>query len=417
MRLDPIIRWTAALSAISIFTGVRSDLGPLVVRLFDAGAGIGLFLLIGRASVRGRIAFLDKNAVYYLFATAYLYRCVSAVLLTNLGVAVKEAIQVTEFLVFVHLVAEATKTRVGRERFLHLLFMLSGGLCVLVVFWHISHGHYAGYKQLQGYSKLAFSLFALFAVAQYFRKGASSSTGWIVVGALVLTILSGERKGWVALAGSVGAMYMLNEDIRVRRILGILFRPRIIAAGALMVVMGVGLALQFDYVDRQFQTMYEVYVLLSNLSLQMDLSAFESSGSNLARIYILLFAIRTTLAHPILGVGTERWHEVLQQTSGTVDPRFSIGAHSEYQRFAVENGLTGLLIYMSGWVVTIRYAFRVFKESYAKDYHGLLLAGLCTYGAIINFFLAGGAPNILFWALPVGLILGIENDTSIKVSP
>jgi O-antigen ligase len=173
----------------------------------------------------------------------------------------------------------------------------------------------------------------------------------------------------------------------------------------------VAAGLQFEYVSKQFETMGDVYLLLSNFDLRMDLSAFETSGSNLARLYILLFTIRMTMAHPLFGVGTGRWHEALAQTANTGKLQYTIGAHSEYQRFAVENGLTGLILYVTSWVVAFRQAVRLYRTSDpGMRSDTLTVIGVVVFGALINLFLGGGALNILYFALATGLLVGVEND-------
>jgi O-antigen ligase len=145
----------------------------------------------------------------------------------------------------------------------------------------------------------------------------------------------------------------------------------------------------------------------------MDPSAFDTSVSNIARLYILLFTVRTALAHPFFGVGTDRWHEALAQVAYSEKSQYMIGAHSEYQRFAVENGLTGLGLYVLAWGAAIRDAVRRHHLSTSVgEARTLEIAGLTLFGAFINLFLGGGALNILYMALSVGLLVGLKNDPS-----
>jgi O-antigen ligase len=193
--------------------------------------------------------------------------------------------------------------------------------------------------------------------------------------------------------------------------LSALFRPKILLGGGIAVSGIVAVALQFEYVVGQFQSFYDLYLIASEVSLQMDLSTFETSGSNLARLYVLLFAVRTTMAHPLFGVGTGRWHEALAKTAETEDSRYLIGAHSEYQRFAVENGLPGLGLYLTSWIVAAQRAVRSYRACIPSARESTLtILGIVVFGAIINLFLGGGALNIVYLALATGLLVGLDND-------
>lgn len=406
-----LARYTA-LCVLSLFLGIQYEVG-LVLRPFDALVAAGGLILVGRASVRGYIDTLKKPAVYYLFAVTYSYRCVNALFLSGMETALKETIQVTEFLLLVHLIAVSTRSSKHRRLFFRALLIGSGILASVAAAWHVGNGYYAGYKEL-GDAKYVFSLFALLSFGAFLR-GEPRHVGVVFLGAVVLTVLSGERKGWVALVGGGGLMYFVYQGRSLYRLLARIMRPRVLVGGMVSIAAVVTIGLQLEYVSRQFETIGDVYVLLSNFDLRMDLSAFETSGSNLARLYILLFTVRTALTHPWFGVGTGRWHEALADMAYSGKSRYMIGAHSEYQRFTVENGLTGLGLYVLTWVEAVRDAIRRYHRTASRnETRRLEIAGLSLFGALINLFLGGGALNILFMALAVGLLVGLENETDRK---
>jgi O-antigen ligase len=406
----------SALCVVSAFVGVGIQAGPVLVRPFDVLVGIGFFLLLGRASVKGRVSFVSKSSSYYLFIITYAYRCINGFFFSGVGITLKESIQFIEFLVFIHLVAEATRSEERRRRFMRVLLIGSGVASVLVALWHIGHGYYAEYKQL-GPPKLFFSLFGFLAVAGYLiREKDRRLRGIVVFGAVLLVLLSGERKGWVALVAAIGAIYVALNRGSIWRIVGALLQPRYVLGGMVVVGTGMGVALQFEQVQTQLRNLYDVYVLLSNLSLQMDLTAFETSGSNLARLYMLLFAIRTTMAHPFFGVGTGKWLEALKSAAGSDSAGYVLRSHSEFQKFAVENGLTGLVLYVSIWIAAFSRALRLARgNTRSVRESALMVLGMTVFGAFINLFLGGGALNIVYLALPVGLLVGLENDDEVRV--
>jgi len=411
LRVDRLLPWYVGLCVVSLFVGVQYEAG-VVLRPFDALMGLGGLLLVGRASIRGRIGSIRKNPAYVLFVVTYGYRCVSGFFMSGLGTAVKESIQVVEFIVLIHLVASATTSEENRRKFLWVLLIGLGGLSVLAAAWHVAHGSFANYKDL-GDPKYAFAVFALLASMSYLRN--RTSIEWIVlIGAVLLAILSGERKGWVALGGAGFVMYFVFQGRSLRKFVSSFFRPRLLLGGGVLAVLMIGTALQFEYVRIQLRSMYDLYVIASNVSLQMDLSAFETSGSNLARLYILLFTIRTAFTYPVFGVGTGGWHDALAKTAQSGSSNYMIGAHSEYQRLTVENGLLGLGLYVVTWFLTLRTAVRFFRRAPGHLRKSMLtIIGLAVFGALINLFLGGGALNILFLALPVGLLVGLENDAEL----
>jgi hypothetical protein len=410
MRVDRFLPYYVGFCIVSLFTGIAYETGTFVLRPFDVLVGIGGLLVVSRACARGSIVTLRKPAVYYLFVITYAYRCLNALFLSGTGIALKETIQIIEFVLLVHLVANSTRTREHRRLFFRTLLIGSGVMATLVALWHIGNGYYAGYKQL-GDPKYIFSFFALLVIGVFLRNESSRYTTIVLIGALVLTVLSGERKGWVALLGGGGLMYFVSQGRSIRRLLGSILQPRVVIPGTVAIVSLVAVGLQFEYISRQFESIGDLYVILSNFDLRMDPSAFDTSVSNLARLYILLFTVRTALAHPFFGVGTDRWHEALAQVAYSEKSQYMVGAHSEYQRFAVENGLTGLGLYVLVWGAAIRNSIRRyhFTES-GSETKRLEVVGMVIFGALINLFLGGGALNILFMALAVGLLVGLENE-------
>lgn len=411
-RMDRFLSRYSALCVLALFLGFQYDIG-VVLRPFDALVGLGGLFLVGRASVRGRIDTLTKPTVYYLFVATYSYRCVNALFLSSTGIALKETLQVVEFVLLAHLIAVSTRSSKHRHLFFRTLLVGSGVLALGAAAWHVSNGYYAGYKEL-GDSKYVFSVFALLAFGELLR-GKSRYAGIALLVAVVLTVLSGERKGWVALLGGGGVMYFVYQGRSLRRLLARILRPQVLVGVTVLIVAIVAVGLQFEYVAEQFETMGDVYVLLSNFGLRMDLSTFETSGSNLARLYVLLFTVRTALAHPWFGVGTGRWHEALAEMAYSGKSQYMIGAHSEYQRVTVENGLTGLGLYVLTWWEAVRDAIRRFHRTASSNKtRRLEIVGLSLFGALINLFLGGGALNIFFMALIVGLLVGLENEPDRK---
>jgi hypothetical protein len=354
-----------------------------------------------------------------LFLGLYTYRLLNGVLLSSVGNGVKEFVQGLEFLVLIHLIAKGTRTPEKRAEFLRMLYVGSGVIAVLVAAWHVANGQVANYKDL-GAAKMVFAFFGLFAVTNYMSDDEDATGLPLVVAALLLVVLSGERKGWVALLGASVVAFAAKENISIVRFVARTFSARVLGATALVAVLLVGAASQAEYVSRQVRNLYDLYGLFSQINLTASLaqfeasvSQFETSGSNLVRLYLLLFSIHTVAEHPVFGVGTGRWKDVLSESARNLNSDFTTGAHNEYQRFAVENGLIGFAMYATSWILIIRSASRWVRS--AVDVRALTVLGLAVFGAIINLFLGGGALNIVYWALAVGLTVGAQNDDTVTV--
>jgi O-antigen ligase len=106
--------------------------------------------------------------------------------------------------------------------------------------------------------------------------------------------------------------------------------------------------------------------------------------------------------NPLFGVGTERRIEAASQFAPEVPVATG---HGEYQRYAVENGLTGLLLYVTAWAFIF---FRAVRHSRAFLTEGrtyaAFIVGFVSYSIFVNLFMGGGGINIMFMSVSIGLI-------------
>ncbi|MFB6224988.1 MAG: hypothetical protein ABEI13_00850, partial [Candidatus Paceibacteria bacterium] len=239
---------------LSLFTGIAYETGTVVVRPFDILIGMGMLVAIGKACRRGSVQALRKGAPYYLFAILYLYRGISGVVWSEPVLGVKELLQGIEFIFLIHLVTHATKRPDDRRRFLRTLHVGLGIIAVVTALLHIVNGRYSGYKFLAelGYTatqpqKYAFGLFGLTAFVFWMGERKNVHTLSVLVVAILLCFLSGERKGWMALVAAVMAIYYAAADFRVWAMLRSVFRVRYLTVIGL-IVLGSMLASNFEYV-------------------------------------------------------------------------------------------------------------------------------------------------------------------------
>jgi O-antigen ligase len=181
---------------------------------------------------------------------------------------------------------------------------------------------------------------------------------------------------------------------------------------AVVLAGGVLVGSSSGYVVGQIQTLSDMWSSLKGGGIQFRQG---QSLSNQVRLFLLQFTIETVKAHPWWGIGVGEFKEAIQFAAP--GERFVKGSHSEYQRYAVETGLTGLGLYLLTWALMIRRAWRVVRRTdLAKQTETALVVGLVVYGAVINLFLGGGALNILFLVLPAGLLQGILNEEKQRAS-
>jgi len=413
MSVDRVLPYYVGICIISLFTGVAYETDELVVRPFDIMIGVALIFTIAAAARRGYARRLDKGLPYYLFATLYLYRGLSGLVMTGPVLAVKELIQGFEFLVLIHLVAQAVKEKENRMRFLQTLYVGFGILALAVAIIHVVNGQYTGYKYIHaltplssGSPKVAYGFFGLLAAVFW----ASDQDRWYtfpVFGlAILLALLSGERKGWVALAAGGVGIYYVASNLRVGRVIKNLFSVRTFAVAAVLVV-SVSAALNYDYTRENLESFQDTYSFVVNSGFDY-VPVRPGQRQDVGRYNGLVFVIDALSRHPVFGVGTEGGKEAVEEIP---NPGVDITTgHGEYQRYALENGLLGLFLYVAAWILilieTIQYSRKLFRRDSLTS---LFIVGFAFYSITVNMFMGGGAHNIVFMSLSIGFLVSLSS--------
>jgi O-antigen ligase len=160
-------------------------------------------------------------------------------------------------------------------------------------------------------------------------------------------------------------------------------------------------------------------LLAENFSLDNYDRELVGSSSNAARLYLLSFSYESFKTHPVIGIGTGNFKKEIEKFSRSDDGKVH-GAHNEYQRILVENGLVGLAIYfLIIWMLFIgmkRIKVSALSKGIMYKYHYLLISAVFIYGSIINAFLGGGALNIFFYVVPLALIASYRKDLRNKLN-
>ncbi|MCS4150736.1 O-antigen ligase family protein [Salinibacter ruber] len=412
MRISRVLPYYVGICIVSLFTGIAYETETYVLRPFDVMIGIGVLLLAANASWRGYAQRLDKGLPYYLFALLYLYRGLSGLVMTGPVLALKELLQGLEFLFLIHLVVKSTKRQRSRRQFLQTLYVGFGGIAVVTALLHIANGHYSGYKYLYyfGYTtgdaqKYAFGLFGLMALIFWARDRKNTYTFLVLMGAISLTLLSGERKGWVALAAATVAIYYVQNNFRLWTALRSAFRARYLALAGLFVI-GLILAANFRYAEKQLDSLGDTYAMV--VEREFDYVPMgPGRRQDVGRYNGLVFLMDALSRYPIFGVGTERRKEAVSEIP-TPNVYITTG-HGEYQRYALENGLIGLLLYILIWCFVFKNVLKVKTNLYLDYLSVLFIYGFMVYSVVVNMFMGGGAHNIMFLSVSVGFVVIVRN--------
>jgi O-antigen ligase len=168
---------------------------------------------------------------------------------------------------------------------------------------HVSQGAFAGWKTL-GDQKLTHSVIVLIMAVVTLSHVRPRGWWWIalLVAAIVMLFLSGERKGWVAAGFAIVMALMISDEggigqRAVRRTAGVA-----LAAACLVAIAGV-LAPFVPYLERQlFSSVDFVALLLSDDASSHTGTTTESNRNRLAMIEIALAQLRQ---NPVFGIGPE----------------------------------------------------------------------------------------------------------------
>jgi len=412
MSIDRILPYYVGVCIVSLFTGIAYETETLVLRPFDVMIGIALVVTAGAAARRGYARRLDKGLPYYLFAALYLYRGLSGLVMTGPVLAAKELVQGFEFLVLIHLVTQAVKEKESRMRFLQTLYAGFGVVAVGTALLHIAVGQYSGYKYLDaleytsgGASKYAFGLFGLMAAVFWACDRDRWYTFPVFGLALLLTLLSGERKGWVALAAAGVGMYYVASNLRMGRVLKNLFSVRAFAVAAGL-VLAFSVAYNYDYTRGNLESFQDTYSFVVNSGFDY-VPVRPGQRQDVGRYNGLVFIADALSRHPVFGVGTEGGKKAVEEIP---NPGVDIATgHGEFQRYALENGLLGLLLYVTAWVLILLEAIQYLRRLPRRDYlTSLFVVGFVMYSIVVNMFMGGGAHNIIFMALSIGFLSSLR---------
>jgi O-antigen ligase len=383
------------------------------IRVFDLGmilvAAIYLHHALSRGVSRQVAPFVLSFGVYALYLSC------NALVQGQAATALKETVQLMLFGVFFLSLAQFLDDRRSLVTYLTVALTVLWALALHNAYVHVAEGSFAGWKDL-GDQKLTHSVIVLVMAAVTVSPFRPKGAWWtiLLVAAVAMLLLSGERKGWVAtgLAVVVALVISSHGGIGARA----LRRTLLVGAGAMGVIALTALvAPVLPYLDKQlFSSMEFVNLLMADGTGAEAGPGVATTESNRNRIAMMEIALQQWREAPVFGVGPEAFRSDAAARAYLPIPtdRIASGPHNEILRIGAELGAVGLTLYLAMHLVV---AFRavVLVDAMARlDDAGRLRVrlgvALFVYGFVVNLFLAGGGLNTFFVVLPAALLFSVR---------
>src|SRR5512132_303026 len=330
---------------------IRMETGLILVRPFEFLIALGMLgwpLIAARRGVRVPVGLL--------LLLPYLTWHVASATVGGPRNTTREALQVFVVTMFAFLLAQEAP-RLDLKRFSRRLLLGIAAIALGTILWHIAHGYWVGWKQVPDprlsfvFLPLLLAGLILFAEAEMRRR-----LLFVWAGMLPLLVMSGERKGLV--------IYFILTALLFARGRLALIAPALAAAfvGLRLLSTMVG----NPYLQKQIRTLVEPggtgnyeYVLATGRYLPGD------TPSDVQRAFALHVSSQLIAQHPLLGVGTNQYEAIVNETYPNASVDLRLGIHGEFQRILTENGLVGFLLYVMIWVAAWARLSRVLHGALA----------------------------------------------------
>jgi hypothetical protein len=336
-----------AVAIVSLMLPIRLESGFLLVRPFEFLIALGILgwpLIAARRGVRVPVGLL-------LLLPYFIWHVASATVGGPRNVA-REALQVLVVIMFAFLLAQEAP-RLDITRFSRRLLLGMVAIAAGTILWHFAHGYWVGWKQLPD-PRLAFVFLPpLLAGLILFAEGRKRSVlHFVWAGMFPVLVMSGERKALV--------IYLILTALLFARGRLALIVPALAAAFVGLLLLST--VVENPYLQRQIRTLVDPggtgnyqYVLATGRYLPGD------TPSDVQRAFALHLSSQMLAEHPLLGVGTNQYEEIVRETYPTAPKELLLAIHGEFQRILTENGLVGFSLYVLIWAaawVRLRDALR-----------------------------------------------------------
>ncbi len=391
-----------------IFLGQDLRIG-VRIRAFDVGL-LTITVLLGWSALTRGVA-RQSGPFLASFAAFAFYVAGNAALQGSEQTAIKELSQLGLFAVFFLALVQYLDDRQSVALFVAVFLATLWILAMHNVYVHAAQGVFAGWKDL-GDQKLSHSMIIVIMAAITVSPFRPKGFWWVclLIVAVVLLFLSGERKGWVATALAVFCVLAISDHggIRwraLRRTCGV------VAGAGVLLALAALIAPLVPYLEKQLFSSFEAASLLWSDGAG---TAADTTVSNRNRLAMIEIAMQQIREHPVFGIGPDAFREnalaraFLPLAHGDI----ATGPHNEILRIGAELGGVGLALYAMVYVVLAYRAVVLLAAMPTLDAGERLLTRLgvafVVYGFAVNLFLAGGGLNTFFVTLPAGLLFAVR---------
>lgn len=323
------------MAVLSLMLPIRLNTFAVLLRPFEVLIVFGIYGLPMVAARRG-IRFLPG----FLLLLPYLLWHVVSAASGGLQNARREALQVAVVAGFGLLLAQASG-RPEIEKMAKRLLWGTAAIAAGTISWHLVNGYTVGWKRLPD-PRLAFiTLPVVLAGVMLFAEGrrrAAVRFGWTAL--FPVLMLSGERKALV--------IYLVLTALLFGRGRLALIAPAV--AAGFVVLFLLSTVISHPYLQKQINTIVNPgktgnygYLLSTGRYAPGD------TPSNVQRAFAFHVSQQLFTQHPLVGVGTNQYVNVLNRTYPNLPPEIRLGIHGEFQRILTENGLLGLVLYLGVW--------------------------------------------------------------------
>jgi hypothetical protein len=324
------------LAVLSLMLPIRMETGLILVRPFEFLIALGMLgwpLIAARRGVRVPVGLL--------LLLPYLTWHVASATVGGPRNTAREALQVLVVTMFAFLLAQEAP-RMDVKRLSRRLLLGIAAIALGTIAWHIAHGYWVGWKQVPD-PRLSFVFLPvvlagliLFAEAERRRR-----LHFLWVGIFPVLLMSGERKALV--------IYLILSALLFARGRLALIVPALAAAFVGLLLLSTVIA--NPYLQKQIRTLVEPgasgnyeHVLATGRYLPGD------TPSDVQRAFALHVSSQMFAEHPFIGVGTNQYEAIVDETYPDAPEELRLAIHGEFQRILTENGLIGFSLYVLIWV-------------------------------------------------------------------
>lgn len=331
-----MINYLLPLTITCLFLPFKDQLGPIQVRPFD-----GMVLLLLLVSLPQAAAMLRaKLSLGLVLIVPFLVIHVLSAFTHSGANGMREVLQASLLFALAFLINFYADKLDYRKAGAVLLF----GMFAVMAYnigWHISHGFWSGWKRLLDPKAVFLFLPMLIGVHLLLTPMRQRRTYWILWWiAGIAIVLSGERKALLAYA-LLSVAFVGRGQLRLA--------APVAAVGFAGLMIFAGLT-DNRYLAKQLNS------ILEPSTTQLSLGALASgeiprSLSNASREFQMAQSAELMSRHPVFGVGTNAYVDIVKQRFGSLPRYLKQGVHNEFLRVFVENGVIGFAAYVAIWLV------------------------------------------------------------------